>query len=142
LEKAYRDYGHDIDNTDTVTGAGLAFAVAWDKPFLGREAALRERDRGVPRARLVQVLILDPEPLMHHAEVVLRDGREVGYMRAASYGHTLGGAVGLAMVSADEPVTGEWLAAGDWSVDIAGRRYPAVVADRPMYDPQGARIRG
>jgi 4-methylaminobutanoate oxidase (formaldehyde-forming) len=141
LEKGYRDYGHDIDNTDTVTGAGLGFAVAWDKQFLGREAALRERDRGVPRSRLVQVRVLDPDPLMHHAEVVLRDGREVGYVRAASYGHTLGGAVGLAMVAAEEPVTSEWLAAGDWSVDIAGTRYPADVADRPMYDPQGARIR-
>lgn len=142
LEKGYRDYGHDIDNTDTVTGAGLGFAVAWDKAFLGREAALRERDRGVPRSRLIQVRVLDPEPLMHHAEVVLRDGREVGYVRAASYGHTLGGAVGLAMVSASEPITGEWLAAGDWTIDIAGARYPAIVADRPMYDPDGSRIRG
>jgi 4-methylaminobutanoate oxidase (formaldehyde-forming) len=141
MEKAYRDYGHDIDNTDTVGTAGLAFAVAWDKPFLGRDAALRQRDEGVPRSRLVQVRVLDPEPLLHHAEVVLRDGREVGYVRAASYGHTLGGAVGLAMVSAEEPVTTEWLGSGDWTVDIAGRRHDAVVSLRPMYDPDGARIR-
>lgn len=141
MEKGYRDYGHDIDNTDTVMGAGLSFAVAWDKPFLGRDAALRQRDEGAPHARLVQVRVLDPEPLMHHAEVVLRDGHEVGYVRAASYGHTLGGAVGLAMVSAEEPVTADWLASGDWTVDIAGRRYEAVVSDRPMYDPDGSRIR-
>jgi 4-methylaminobutanoate oxidase (formaldehyde-forming) len=89
----------------------------------------------------VQVRLLDPEPLMHHAEIVLRDGREVGYVRAASYGHTLGAAVGLAMVSAEEPVTAEWLAAGDWTIDIAGRRYAAVASLRPMYDPDGARIR-
>ena len=36
---------------------------------------------------------------MFHGEVVLRDGEVVGDVRAASYGHTLGGAVGLAMVS-------------------------------------------
>ena len=41
---------------------------------------------------------------MFHAEVVRRDGVPVGYVRAASYGHTLGGAVGLAMVEAGEPV--------------------------------------
>ena len=32
MEKGYRDYGHDIDNTDSVLEAGLGFAVALDKP--------------------------------------------------------------------------------------------------------------
>ncbi len=42
---------------------------------------------------------------MFHAEIVRRDGAEVGYIRAASYGWTLGGAVGLAMVeSGGEPI--------------------------------------
>ncbi len=40
---------------------------------------------------------------MFHAEVVRRDGMPVGYIRAASYGFTLGGAVGLAMVDAGRP---------------------------------------
>src|SRR2546421_7127015 len=46
------------------------------------------------RSRLVQVLVKDPEPMLFHAEVVRRDGTPCGYVRAASYGHTLGGAVG------------------------------------------------
>jgi 4-methylaminobutanoate oxidase (formaldehyde-forming) len=143
LEKAYRDYGHDVDNTDNSVEAGLGFAVAVDKPggFVGRDAVLAHRAAGPPSRRLVQVLLLDPEPLMHHAEIVLRDGVAVGYVRAASYGHTLGGAVGLAMVEADQPMTIEWLDAGAWEVDVAGVRFPAAVSLRPMYDPTGARIR-
>ena len=43
----------------------------------------------------------DPTPLMFHAEVVFRDGVPVGYVRAASYGHTLGGAIGLAMIAVE-----------------------------------------
>lgn len=35
---------------------------------------------------------------MFHAEVVYRNGKRVGDIRVASYGHTLGGAVGLSMV--------------------------------------------
>ncbi len=102
MEKGYRDYGHDIDNTDTVLEAGLGFAVALDKPggFIGRDAVLAQKAAGPLTRRLVQVRLLDPEPLMHHAEVVHRDGVAVGYVRAASYGHTLGGAVGLAMLDA------------------------------------------
>ncbi len=80
--------------------------------------------------------------MMHHAEIVYRNGVAVGYTRAASFGHTLGGAVGLAMIESGEPVTPAWLAAGEWTVEIAERRYPAVASLRPLYDPTNARIHG
>lgn len=144
MEKAYRDFGHDIDNTDDVWGVGLGFAVALDKPggFTGREATLAGKERGTPHERLVQVLLDDPEPLLFHAEPVLRDGVVVGYVRAASYGWTLGGAVGLAFVGGDGPVTPQWLADGTWEVDVAGARHPARVSLRPLYDPTSARVTG
>jgi 4-methylaminobutanoate oxidase (formaldehyde-forming) len=91
--------------------------------------------------RLAQVLVKDPEPLLFHAEIVLRNGTPVGYVRAGSYGHTLGGAVGLAMIETGQPVTPAWLSAGQWDIDIAGRRYPAEVSLKPLYDPDMKRIR-
>lgn len=143
LEKAYRDYGHDIDNTDCVLEVGLGFAVDLDKPdgFIGRDAVLAKKAAGPLRRRLVQILLEDPEPMLFHAEVVLRDGRPVGYVRAASYGFTLGGAVGLALVDAGEPLTQDWLDGGAWEVDVAGRRYPARASLRPLYDPKSERVR-
>ncbi len=141
MEKGYRDYGHDIDNTDSVLEAGLGFAVDLDKPFLGRDAVAALKAQGPPRRRLVQVLLSDPEPLMFHAEVVHRDGVPVGYVRAASYGHTLGGAVGLAMVEAPGPINASWLDSGEWTVDVAGVAYPARASLKPMYDPTSARVR-
>lgn len=143
MEKGYRDYGHDIDNTDTVLEAGLGFAVALDKPggFVGREAVLAQKAAGPLKKRLVQVLLQDPAPLMFHAEILHRDGRPVGYVRAASYGHTLGGAVGLAMVESDEPITPDWLRSGTWEVEIAAARYPATTSLRPLYDPTMARVK-
>jgi 4-methylaminobutanoate oxidase (formaldehyde-forming) len=144
MEKGYRDYGHDIDNTDNVFETGLGVFADFDKPggFIGREAALAQKAGGVPRRRLVQLLVQDPEPLLFHAEPVLRDGRPVGYVRSASYGHTLGGAVGLATVERDGPVDAAWLKDGHWEVDIAGRRYPATISLRPLYDPRMERIKG
>ena len=56
MEKGYRDYGHDIDNTDSVLEAGLGFAVDLEKPggFIGRDAVLAQEGRGpadaAPRA--------------------------------------------------------------------------------------------
>jgi 4-methylaminobutanoate oxidase (formaldehyde-forming) len=143
MEKAYRDYGHDIDNTDSVLEAGLGFAVDLKKEggFIGREAVLAQKAAGPLKRRLVQILIKDPEPLLFHAEIVWRDGVAVGYIRAASYGFTLGGAVGLAMLAADEPIDQAYLDRGVLEVEIAGRRYPAVASLRPMYDPDMKRVR-
>ena len=146
LEKGYRDYGHDIDNTDVPYEVGLGFALDLEKPegFIGKEAVLAQQAAGPLARRLVQVLVKDPEPLMFHAEVVRRDGVPVGYVRAASYGHTLGGAVGLAMIEPKrEPkasVDEAYLASGEWQVDIAGKLYPAVVSARALYDPGMKRI--
>ena len=142
MEKGYRDYGHDIDNTDNAFEAGLGFAVALKKPggFIGREAALAHKAAPLKRA-LMQVLVADPAPMLFHAEVVHRNGKPVGYIRAASYGHTLGGAVGLAMIEAGEPIDATYISTGRWSVDIAGRMWPAKVSLEPLYDPQMHRIK-
>ena len=141
MEKAYRDYGHDIDNTDCPLDVGLGFAVAWQTDFRGKRALEKRRSDFPSTQRLVQIRLTDPEPLLYHAEPVLRDGEVVGYVRAASYGWTLGASVGLAFVSVDERVTRDWLEAGSWEVDIAGERYAAEVSLRPMYDATSARVR-
>jgi len=143
MEKGYRDYGHDIDNTDSVLEAGLGFAVDLKKPdgFIGKDAVLAFKARGPLTRRLLQVLVKDPEPLMFHAEVVLRNGKPVGYVRAASYGHTLGGAVGLTMVDAKQPLDQAWIDAGTWEVEIAGKKYPAIASLKPLYDPEMKKVK-
>jgi len=134
MEKGYRDYGHGIDNTDSVLEAGLGFAVDLDKPdgFIGRDAVLAEKAAGPPTRRLVQMLVQDPAPLMFHAEAVHRDGVPVGYVRSASYGHTLGGAVGLVMVEAGTPIDPDHVETATWEIDIAGSRDPAIASLQPL----------
>ena len=143
LEKAYRDYGLDIDNSDTPIDVGLDFTVAWDKPggFIGREALVKQRDEGVRRSRMVQVFVNDPEPLLYGDEQLYRDGEHLGENRIGGYGHTLGGSVGLAMVEHPDDVTDELLSTGSWELDIVGRRYPVTLSIEPMYDPKRDRIK-
>ena len=146
MEKAYRDYGHDIDNTDDPFEAGLGFAVDLNKPveFIGKGPSLEKKALGPAfERRLLQILVTDPEPLLYHAEIVYRDGKPVGYNRVGSYGFTLGGAVGLAMIEAGEPVNRAYMKKGTWEVEVAGKRYPAKVAlpARPLYDPKMRKIK-
>jgi glycine cleavage system aminomethyltransferase T/glycine/D-amino acid oxidase-like deaminating enzyme len=143
MEKGYRDYGHDIDNTDSPLEAGLGFALDLKKPdgFLGKEAVLAKKAEGPLTRKIAQILVKDPEPMMFHAEIVRRNGKAVGYIRAASYGFTLGGAVGLAMIEGGEPVDGAYLEKGTWEVEIAGKLYPAIASLKPLFDPENKKIK-
>ena len=152
LEKGYRDYGHDIDNMDNLFHVGLSYTAHIDKKdgFMGRNAVLQQRDaakrQGGVHRRLVHVLVLDPDPLMYHAEPLYRDNICVGDVRSASYGHTLGGAVGLGMVEVGSTgfsvIDKQFVSNGKWEVDIAGKRYPVAVSVTPFYDAKNDRIRG
>ncbi len=143
IEKAYRDYGHDIDNTDTPLEAGLSFAVDFDKPggFIGKEALLMQKENGLLKHRFVQLLLGDPEPLLYGSEPIYRDGTRVGHIGGGAYGHTLGGAVGLGFVNNEAGVTADFIKNGRYEIEVIGRRYPATASLRPLYDPKGLRVR-
>jgi len=146
MEKAYRDYGHDLDNTDNIFESGLAFTIDYEKKdgFIGKDEVLRQKnDPNNARRRLVQVLVKDPFPLLYHSEIIYRNGIRVGNIRSSSYGHTLGGAVGLSMIDAGEGklVNKSFIENGKWEVEIGAKKYPAIVSLRPLYDPNNSRIR-
>jgi 4-methylaminobutanoate oxidase (formaldehyde-forming) len=58
-----------------------------------------------------------------------------------AYGHTLGGAVGLAMIEDEAGLPADAIENGRFEVDIAGVRYPVRASLRPMYDPDRVRIK-
>jgi glycine cleavage system aminomethyltransferase T/glycine/D-amino acid oxidase-like deaminating enzyme len=142
LEKAYRDYGYDIDNSDTPLEVGLHYFVDFDKPggFIGKEDLLKQKKEGV-KSLLVQFLLEDPEPLLYGSEPIFRDGIWVGTLGSGSYGHTLGGAVGLGNVENEEGVNAEFIKSGSYEIEVSGKRYKAKASLRPMYDPKGKNIR-
>ncbi|MBY5973422.1 FAD-dependent oxidoreductase [Ferrimonas balearica] len=140
IEKGFRHFGHDITCEDHVLEAGLGFAVKTDKPdFIGRDAVLRKREAGLAM-RLVQLKLTEPEPLLYHAEPLLRDGQVVSHLTSGAYGHHLGAAMGMAYV----PCAGqsvEEVLGSRYEVDIAGRRVAAEVSLRPFYDPKSERVK-
>jgi 4-methylaminobutanoate oxidase (formaldehyde-forming) len=143
LEKAYRDYAGDIDNTDSPLEVGLRRFVDFDKHggFIGKEATLERKKKG-PDYRMVQFLLEDPEPMMHYGEPIYRDGEYVGYIMAGNYGHTLGASVAVGPVENNgDVVTVEYIKSGAYEINIAGTRYPAKASLRPMYDPKLERVR-
>jgi 4-methylaminobutanoate oxidase (formaldehyde-forming) len=143
IEKAYRDYGHDMDVTHTPFEAGLGFIVDFEKPggFIGKEALLKRKQAGAPRKRIVQFLLEDPGPLLYYGEQIYRHGKWVGYVHSGAYGFTLGASVGLAMIEDETAITADYVASGKFEIDINGVRYPARASLKPMYDPNNERVK-
>ncbi len=140
IEKGFRHFGHDITCEDHVLEAGLGFAVKRDKPeFIGRDAVLRKRDEGL-QCRMLQFRLTDPEPLLYHAEPILRNGDVVGHLTSGSYGHTLGGAIGMGYVPCTRETPAEVLASS-YEIEVAGTRVAAEVSLKPMYDPKSERVK-
>jgi len=140
IEKGFRHFGHDITDEDHVLEAGLGFAVKTKKgEFIGRDAVLAKREEGLSR-RLVQFQLKDPEPLMFHNEVVVRDGEIVSIITSGNYGHHLGGAIGLGYVPC-KGESAEEVLASTYEIEIAGERHAAIASLKPLYDPGSLRVR-
>ncbi len=142
VEKAFRHWGHDMGTDDTPLEAGLMFASKLDKPggFIGREALLRRREYGAER-RVMQFLLEDPNAFVYHHEPIYRDGELVGSVTTGSYGHSLGGAVALGMVSVPKGMAVSDLTSVKYEIAVAGRRIAAKASLRPMYDPKSERVK-
>ena len=142
MEKAYRHWGDDIADEDTPLEAGLSWGVAFDKPggFIGHDALVAQREAGVVR-RLVQFRLDDPEPLLYHDEPVFRDGTLVGRITSGMYGHTVGGALGMAYVGCEPDTPRAQVLEGSFDVDVNGVRIPATASYRPFYDPDSLQLR-
>src|SRR4029077_7750742 len=103
LEKGYRAWGRELTPDDTPFQAGLGWAVKLDKPggFIGHKALIEAKAKPLSR-RLVSVVLADSEPLLLGGEALLRDGKPVGDLTSAAYGHTIGASVGLGYAKRDD----------------------------------------
>ncbi|MBF0278430.1 MAG: GcvT family protein [SAR324 cluster bacterium] len=142
IEKGYRHWGHDISPDETPIEAGLEFAVSLHKNggFIGRDALLKQKERGIKK-KLVMFALDDPEPLLYHNEPIWRDDQIVGYITSGMFAHTLGRSIGLGYVEHAEGITTEFVNSGNYQIEIACDRYPAQASLRPFYDPKSERVR-
>lgn len=142
LEKGFCSWGHDIGPDDTPLEAGLAFTTKLNSniDFVGR-AALEAQRRAGPGRRRILVRAEDPEVLLLGTEPIVADGRIVGQITSAGYGHTVGRSVGMGYVRLDGRSPAELVEGSRWHIEVALERVPAAASLRPLHDPQGARLR-
>jgi dimethylglycine dehydrogenase len=136
LEKGYGIWNAEFTQAYTPAMSGLDRFVAYDKEgFVGRDAALRERDEG-PSQRLA-LLEVDADDAEAAADESLWLGdRLAGFVTSGAYGHHVGMSLALAYVDVDLIE-----AAAPLTAYVVGDPRPARILPEPPYDPAGTRIR-
>ena len=131
LEKNWGAWTLDFGPDFTPAESGLDVFINWDKEFIGKQAAMQEREAG-PQKRLV-TLTLDTQDIdVSNDEAILKDGECVGYITSGGYAHTVKKSMALGYVPTDLAVADTEL-----EVEINGEMYAARVIDKPLYDPDG-----
>jgi len=139
LEKGYRAWGAELSPDDSPLEAGLGFALDWSKPFLGRDALLKQKD-GLLKRQLMIFVLEDAGPMLWGSEPIYRDGRPVGYTTSGSYGHSVGGAVAMGYVNHPAGAASDFFKTGRFEINISGQRFPTRAHLRSPYDPGRKRI--
>jgi len=136
LEKGYRVWGADITPEETPYEGGLDFAVKLDKgDFIGREALVETQGAPVER-RLACLVLEDPRSVALGSEPVRIDGELVGRVTSGGYGYTVERSIAYAYVPPEAGEPGRAV-----EVEIFGEWVPGEVAEEPLWDPSGERVR-
>jgi glycine cleavage system aminomethyltransferase T len=131
LEKGYRAWAADITPDDSPYEAGLDFCVAPDKDFNGSEA-LEER----PVARRLRCITLsEPRAVALGNEPVRVQGSVVGRVTSGGYGYVVQRSIAYAYLPPEVEI------GAPVEIDIFGEWVSGEVAQEPLYDPEGSRLR-
>jgi aminomethyltransferase len=152
LEAGMPLYGHELDEMTDPISAGLHWAVATDKEFIGSDTIDKIRHDGPPR-RLVGLLI-DGQRTARQGMDVISGGAIVGHITSGGASPTLGRQIAMAYVDSTmsspntplnvagiqqftyvptNPTSGITPPKIPLNVDIRGTPASAVVTDLPFY---------
>ncbi|MDA9292942.1 glycine cleavage system aminomethyltransferase GcvT [bacterium] len=125
LEAGLPLHGHELGPGITSLQAGLSWVVAWNKAdFIGRDAALAERDRGVAR-RLVGIATEGRRPARAGCAILVGD-TTTGEVTSGNFSPVLGHGIAMALV-APEHQSGTKV-----TVDVRGKKLPGTIVDMPF----------
>jgi len=128
LEVCFHLYGNDLMASRGPIEAGLGWCCKEETGFVGSEAVAAARAAG-PAERLVPFTIPDGG--------IARQGNPVlggGEVTSGTLSPSLGVGIGMAYVPAERARPGSEL-----EIDVRGRTRHAVVAEKPIYRPEGRR---
>jgi aminomethyltransferase len=126
LEMGYSLYGHDIDESITPLEAGLECFVKSGRDFVGRDALLLQKERGLTRCKVAFAVDGRRSPRQRYD--ILRCGEKVGTVTSGAFSPMLGCGIGIGLVNPEAAGIGTRLTICHEQVSME-----ATVCELPFY---------
>jgi dimethylglycine dehydrogenase len=137
LEKSFGIWTFEFTQRYTPGMTRMDRWIAWDKgEFVGREAALAERERNTAPQKLVTLEIDADDADASGYEPVWKGGQRIGYITSGGYGHHLDKSLAMALIDVEHAEE-----RGDVTAHVVGIERGARIIDNSPYDPSGEVMR-
>jgi dimethylglycine dehydrogenase len=124
------------DYTAAETGLDRFIRFKKDTDFIGRAAAQAERDSGTDRKLCAFEVHADDADVVAYEPIWL-DGRVQGFCTSGGYSHHAEKSIALGFLPVDRITDGLQV-----EIEILGKMHRAVLISEPLFDRDGARMRG
>jgi dimethylglycine dehydrogenase len=138
LDKWFGSWGREFSPDYTPCETGLDRFIRWNKPveWIGKSAAMAEKAAG-PKRRLVSFVVEATDADVVAWEPIWLGGDVVGFCTSGGFSHYTGLSVAQGFLPADKVADGL-----EVEIEILGVKHPARVHLAPLFDADGARMRG
>jgi len=138
LDKFFGSWLREFSPDYTAAETGLDRFISFKKnaDFIGRDAAEKERAQG-PARKLMPFEVEADDADVQAYEPIWLDGSVVGFCTSGGYSHHTGKSIAIGFLPTDRAEPGT-----EAEIEILGQRCKARVLAEPIFDADGARMRG
>ncbi|MFC6583411.1 glycine cleavage T C-terminal barrel domain-containing protein [Sulfitobacter aestuariivivens] len=136
LEKSFGIWSAEFTQGYTPGQTGMDRWIDWSKDFIGKQAAVKERDANAPTKLLVTLEVDADGADAAGYEPVWAGDKKIGFVTSGGYGHTVGKSIAMALIDPEHTSEGTAL-----SVHVVGVQRQATVIPASPYDPSGVAMR-
>ncbi|MDU8929811.1 FAD-dependent oxidoreductase [Alisedimentitalea sp. MJ-SS2] len=138
LDKFFGSWQREFSPDYTPGETGMDRFINWSKEvdFIGKHAALAEREKGAERTLVAFEIDADDADVVAY-EPIWHDGAVIGFCTSGGYSHHAGKSIAMGLIPTD--VAEDGLAV---EIEILGQMRAAIQISTPLFDADGARMRG
>ena len=138
LDRFFGSWLREFSPNYTAAETGIDRFISWKKPvdFIGRAAA--EAERLTPPARINAMFeVQDNGADVVAYEPIFIQGKVAGFCTSGGYSHHAGKSIAYGLIPRDQAIDGLQV-----EIEILGQMRPATLITTPLFDADGARMRG
>tara|TARA_B100001029_G_scaffold117680_1_gene97547 strand:+ start:1 stop:1191 length:1191 start_codon:yes stop_codon:yes gene_type:complete len=132
LEKNWGAWTLDYRPDFTAKETGLDSFINWNKNFIGKENAKKDKSQN----KLIPLIVQTNDIDVTNNEAVIKSDKSIGYVTSGGFAHFVNKSIAFSYIDQNELKSEKGI-----QVEINGDLFNCSVIKEPLYDPSGQKMR-